>query len=187
MRTFVSIDLDGLADRVREAQEPFDRAGVRPIDPEGAHVTLKFLGEVAEERVPELTEALAEAVQSAGVAPFTASFEGYGVFPSPDYIRVIWLGVDDGGAEMTRLAAAIEDRFEALGFDREDHEFTPHVTIARMDDAREKAHVQEVVEERHPEVGSLAVTEVRLTKSTLTDAGPEYETVARVPLSPTDG
>ncbi|WP_435196885.1 RNA 2',3'-cyclic phosphodiesterase [Natronomonas sp. EA1] len=182
MRTFVSIDLDGLADAVAEAQEPFDRAGLRPVDPAGAHVTLKFLGEVAPDRVPALTNALAEAVAAADVAPFTATFEGYGVFPSLDYISVIWLGVGEGAAEMTRLATAIEDRFEALGFDRERHEFTPHVTVARMDDAREKAHVQDVVENRQPAVGPLEVSEVRLTKSTLTGEGPEYETVGRVPL-----
>jgi len=95
---------------------------------------------------------------------------------------VVWLGVREGGERMTRLHEAIEDRTVAVGFDPEDHEFTPHVTLARMDHAGGKATVQRVLDERDPDGGSLDVKEVRLTESTLTPDGPEYETVERFPL-----
>lgn len=62
--------------------------------------------------------------------------------------------------------------------DPEEHRFTPHATIARMRDARRKEHVQAVVRERDPDVGDLRVEAVRLTESTLTPDGPEYEAVA---------
>lgn len=182
MRTFVAVDLDGLADAVARVQEPFQAPGLTPVDPAQAHVTLKFLGEVDPDRLDAVCEALERAVDDAGVEPFTAAFGGYGVFPSLDYVSVVWLGVRDGGEELTRLHEAIETRTTALGFDPEEHTFTPHVTLARMNDARSKGAVREAVTERDPDVGSLRVEEVQLKESVLTDGGPEYETVAAVPL-----
>ena len=179
MRAFVSVDLDA-ADAVARVQAPLDLPGVDPVDPDGAHVTVAFLGDVAD---PEpVVAALERAVDAADVDPFTARFEGYGVFPSLEYISVVWAGVGDGAAELTRLHEAVERETTALGFDPADHEFTPHATLARVRDARNKAAVQRVVTERDPTLATLEVTELRLTESTLTDGGPEYETVAAVPL-----
>ena len=179
MRLFVSIDLPNeLADEVATVQEMFaDASGLNFTDPGQAHVTLKFLGETDEERLPELPDALDASVGDAGVEPFEATFGGLGVFPSLDYISVVWLGVESGGEEMTRLAEAIEERTTAIGFDPEDHDFTPHVTLARMEHAGGKELVQEVVQEQDPTVGSMAVPAVRLTKSELTADGPVYSTV----------
>ena len=182
-RLFVSVDLDGLGEEVRAVQGLFeDAGGLTFTDPGQAHVTLKFLGDTDERRLPELTDALAAAVGDSGVAPFTASFGGLGVFPSFEYITVVWLGVREGGQRLTRLHEAIEERTTALGFDPEDHDFTPHVTLARMQHAGGKDLVQEVVRERDPDAGNLRVEEVRLTESTLTDDGPAYSTVAAFDL-----
>ena len=185
MRLFVSVDLDGLADAVAAVQDPLaDVGGLRLTDPEQAHVTLKFLGDTDESRVPALRDELAAAVADAGVAPFEARFGGLGVFPDIDYISVVWVGVRDGAgaAELTRLHETIEARTTAMGFDPEEHAFTPHVTIARMDHAGGKDRVQELVRESDPDVGSMTVSAVHLTESTLTADGPSYETVERLPL-----
>ncbi|WP_255198427.1 RNA 2',3'-cyclic phosphodiesterase [Halorarius litoreus] len=182
MRVFVSIDLDGLADAVADVQEPFRRPGLNPVDPEQAHITVKFLGDVDESELDDLRDALSGAVADADVGPFDLQFGGYGVFPSLDYVSVVWLGVREGGEAVARLHEAVESRTTALGFEPETHEFTPHVTLARMTDARSKDAVVETVTERDPDVGSLAVTDLRLTESTLTSDGPQYETVERFPL-----
>ncbi|MFB6117457.1 RNA 2',3'-cyclic phosphodiesterase [Halosegnis sp.] len=180
MRAFVSVDLDGLAEEVRRVQAPLDRPGLDPVDPADAHVTLKFLGDVID---PDpVVAALERAVDDADVAPFEATFGGYGVFPSLEYISVVWAGVRAGSEPLTRLHEAIEQETTNLGFDSEDHEFTPHVTLARMRDARSKEHVQSVVRERDPMLGRLPVKEIRLTKSMLTDEGSHYETIKRIRL-----
>jgi 2'-5' RNA ligase len=80
------------------------------------------------------------------------------------------------------LHEAIEDRTVAMGFDPEDHEFTPHVTLARMDHAGGKEQVQEAVRSTDPDVGTLAVDEIRLTESVLGSDGPTYRTVGSVSL-----
>ncbi len=183
MRLFVSVDLDGLADEVATVQELFGRAGgLNLTDPEQAHVTLKFLGDVDESRLSGLTDELSLAVATSGVDPFVAHFGNLGVFPHLGYISVVWLGVREGSEELTRLHEAVEERTVAMGFDTEDHDFTPHATLARMEHAGGKDLVQDVVENRDPDVGRLRVEEVRLTESRLTADGPEYTTVERVPL-----
>jgi len=184
MRLFVSVDLpDDLAPAVEAVQDHLrDAPGLDVTDPTQAHVTLTFLGETDPDRLDEVENALARAVTEAGVDPFDATIEGIGAFPSTEYIRVVWLGIGRGTEELTRLHESIEDRTTDLGFDPADHEFTPHVTIARMNHAGGKDLVQRVLREHDPDVGSMRVEEVRLTESDLGPAGPEYSTVARFPL-----
>ena len=184
MRLFVSVDLpDDLTDAVAAVQDLFaDAAGLEFTQPDQAHVTLKFLGETPERRVDEVVAALERAVDRSGVEPFAATYGGLGVFPSMEYISVVWFGVRDGEQAFERLQAPIEEELVDVGFDEADHEFTPHVTLARMKHAGGKELVQRVVAEESPVVGTTTVEEVRLTESTLTHDGPVYETVERVPL-----
>ena len=197
MRAFFAVDLPAdLAAPVAAAQAAFEGAeGLRFVDPEQAHVTLKFLGEVGEEEAtdesdddrdaPSLDDVIAageRAVADADVGPFECSVEGFGVFPSLDYVSVVWAGVGEGSAELTALHEALEAETTALGVDPESHSFTPHVTLARMDDARGKAVVQQAVRERDPDIGRFEVGAVRLVESTLTSEGPVYDPVASFEL-----
>jgi len=206
MRAFVSVDCTPASEAITRAQAPFRGLdGLRPTDPEQAHVTLQFLGDVdgtladhadeattsdsdhdaAEHRVPGLSalvSALDDAVADCDVPPFDCTLGGYGTFPEGDYVSVVWLGVEKGSAELSRLAGAVERATGGFGFAPDDHAFTPHVTLARMDHAAEKARVQRVVAERSPRTPPFHVDAVHLTESTLTPDGPVYESVARLPL-----
>ncbi|ALG83014.1 RNA 2',3'-cyclic phosphodiesterase [Halanaeroarchaeum sulfurireducens] len=184
MRLFVSVDLpDDLTEEVAAVQDRLeDASGLDFTDPAQAHVTMKFLGETPPHQVDEIVDALETAVEESGVAPFEATYGGLGVFPSLRYISVVWLGVSDGEREFERLHAPIESELVDIGFDEADHEFTPHVTLARMNHAGGKDLVQRVVREESPVVWTATVGEVQLTESTLTSEGPVYETVASVPL-----
>ncbi|WP_336360523.1 RNA 2',3'-cyclic phosphodiesterase [Haladaptatus sp. ZSTT2] len=183
MRLFVSIDLDELEDAVVAVQEPLSGAsGLDLVAPEQAHITLKFLGEVAEQGIDDIEAALEDAVRTAAVRPFSATFEGLGAFPSAEYIRVVWLGVGEGTEELTRLYEAIERRLIEEGFEPESHGFTPHVTLGRMRHGGGKETVQRALEAEGVTAGSMRVTEVRLKESLLTDNGPVYVTRSRVEL-----
>ena len=196
MRAFFAVDLpESLAGPLAAIQTDLDdAAGLSFTDPTQAHVTLKFLGEIdandgasddADHDTPSLNDirtAGQQAVDSADVDPFDCSVAGLGVFPTLDYISVVWAGVEDGTEELTALHRALEAETTALAVDPEDHAFTPHVTLARMTDARGKAFVQEIVRERDPEFGRFEVDEIRLVKSTLTVEGPVYETVSSISL-----
>ena len=69
-----------------------------------------------------------------------------------------------------------------LGVDLIPRLLTPHVTLARMDHAAARTVVQRAVRERDPDVGRLAVEELRLIESVPTADGPEYRTVERFGL-----
>jgi 2'-5' RNA ligase len=185
MRAFFAVDLpDSLAPAVADAQAPFaDAPGVNPVDPEQAHVTLKFLGDIGgrddetEPTVDDVIEAGERAVDRAGVAPFKCAVTGLGVFPNREYISVVWAGVDRGGDELAALHEALEAETTALGVDPADHDFTPHVTLARVENATGADAVRAALDAEHPEVGTFAVNEIRLVESTLTQSGPEYGVV----------
>ena len=181
----MSIDLPAdICEGIAEVQAPFrELDGIRPTDPDQSHVTLKFLGDVEDDQLETVKTALEEAVQAASIGPFTASVDGIGVFPSFDYITVIWLAIETGASPMTALHAELESRFVDLGFDAESHDFRPHVTIARMEHAGAKSAVQELLTSREPHVGEFEVTSLQLKESHLTPAGPDYETIEDVPLS----
>ena len=186
MRLFVSVDLPPkLADPLSDLQDEFgDATGIQLTDPSQAHITLKFLGETDPDRVDEIERAIQRAVDDSAVEPFECTIEGLGVFPALDYISVVWAGVrKDGGAEaLTQLHGALETELTALGFGEDPHEFTPHVTLGRMDDARGKSLVQDAVRETDKTVGAFQADSVRLTESTLTPDGPRYSTVSEVDL-----
>lgn len=184
MRLFVSVDLPRtLAEGIAEVQDEFEGAsGLDFVDPEQAHVTLKFLGEVPERRLERVESTLEQAVSEAEVDPFEVEFSGVGAFPNHDYIKVVWLGVDAGAGELTALHESIEDQFVEMGFEPEDHEFTPHVTLARMKHAGGKDLVQELLDNYDPSPGTMQVEDARLKKSELGPGGPEYSTVHSVPL-----
>jgi len=178
MRLFVSVDLEGLAEEVARVQDLVsDASGIRLTDPTQAHVTLKFLGETDPERLDPLTAELRQAIDESGVEPFRTTFGGLGVFPGLEYISVVWFGVREGSEQFVNLQEPIERRTTAMGFDPEEHEFTPHVTIARMDHVGGKELVQSAVQNHDPDVGGMLVDQVRLTESKLTPDGPEYTTV----------
>ncbi len=182
MRLFVCVDVDTLADRIEAVLEPLvGLEGLRPTDPTDAHATVKFLGE-NDHDFAALEAALRRAVLNADVGPFDPTLEGIGAFPSKEYVRVVWLGFGAGAEQVTALHRHVEAETTAIGYDEERHDFTPHVTLARMDTAASKDEIQRFFRESDPEIGPLRIEELRLKESTLTDGGPAYRTVARFEL-----
>ncbi|MFC7073624.1 RNA 2',3'-cyclic phosphodiesterase [Halovenus rubra] len=183
MRLFVSVSLDELVGEVADIQEPFVGVdGLRTTNPEQAHLTLKFLGETEETRLRALTDGVDAAIADTGIEPFEVSFGGLGVFPHLNYIRVIWLGVRNGSETVRRLHTAIEKRVTKFGFEPANSNFTPHVTLARMDHAGNKELVKDEVRQSDPDGGTMTVEAIQLTKSTLTEQGPEYTAIERFNL-----
>src|SRR2546427_6874034 len=97
--------------------------------PEGIHLTLKFLGDIQETQVEALREILHRV--AAPARSFTLEARGLGAFPNPRAPRVIWLGLhgsNDDMAELQRLQVALEDGVASLGYPKEARAFTPHLT-----------------------------------------------------------
>jgi 2'-5' RNA ligase len=137
VRLFVALLLEPewlaiLASLQRRLQEHDAGGSVRWTDPKGIHLTLKFLGEVPEPRLPKLLGAFGPAVQGRR-APLLG-LGATGAFPNLRRPRVLWIGVEERGTELPPLQAAIEDAAAELGWEREGRAFQPHLTLGRVRD-----------------------------------------------------
>jgi 2'-5' RNA ligase len=94
------------------------------------HSTLKFLGWVDAERLPELWAMAVE--RARGVVAIPAELAEVTAFGSVRRARVIVASVADPTGSLYRLASALEAGAETLGFEREAREYRPHVTLARL-------------------------------------------------------
>jgi 2'-5' RNA ligase len=106
---------------------------------------------------------------------------GIGVFPSQNYIRIIWAGINKGRDELDIIFQQIEPELRMLGFKPERKGFSPHITIARVRSRRQKDALLRVLNELgNQEFGTLRASCLRLKKSTLTPSGPIYSTLREV-------
>jgi 2'-5' RNA ligase len=163
--------------RVRDAV-PDARASWSRVD--NIHLTLKFLGDVPQALVQNLSDAASRAV--AGLAPFTIRIERAGVFPPHGSPRVLWIGINDLEGKLGELHARLEAESRKAGFPRESRPFHPHLTLARLRkpqhaDALAAAHKQMQFEPME-----FTVSEVLVIRSELSRAGSKYTTISRHPL-----
>jgi len=134
MRLFIALNLPkSERERIHEAAKPLrdEELPVRWLEPDHFHVTLKFLGEVRKERLPQVEEAMARV--AASTQAFKTKLAGFGAFPTVRHPRVIWLGVV-ANPELRCLKQDLEWTLGDLGFEAETRAFHPHVTLGRADD-----------------------------------------------------
>lgn len=145
------------------------------------HFTLKFLGEIGEERVEAAKRATAAA--AGGSAGFRLALEGLGAFPPRGPSRVLWAGCGAGADELVRLAAAVESAFVAEGFAPEERPFSAHLTLARVRDPDAGRRLERALPHVPAEpFGVVAVTALVLFRSELTPRGADHEAIVRVAL-----
>jgi|ERR1700683_2378870 len=194
MRLFVALDIDeniraGIA-RFLEGVRGF-APDARWVRPESLHVTLKFIGEKTEEEVEKIKGAL-ETIEAGALE---MSIRGYGFFPGARAPRVFWVGIE-GGAELTSLAAAVDETLVRLDIPKEEHAFNAHLTLARgagrsrsprrgkVDDPnRSFQRLQEKLAVLPaPEFGTITSREFFLYRSQLSASGSKYTKLARFAL-----
>ena len=187
MRCFVAIDVPPdvrarvttITTRLRHAAP---RADVRWSSTETLHVTLKFLGEVPDARVPEVERALAAV--AVAHAPLSLVAAGAGGFPSASRPRVLYvdiLGQVDG---LGRLAADVDGALEALGFPGERRAFRGHLTVGRVRSPRGAAGLAAALgTEAGTAAGAWTADELVLYRSRLHPSGAVHDAVARLALA----
>ena len=193
MRVFVALDID---DAIRSRLKTF-LDGVRGfapdarwVHPESMHVTLKFIGE----KSPEAVEQIEQVLSGIRAGAIEISFRGYGFFPTPKAPRVFWSGIASG-PELPALAKLVDTTTSGLGIPEEEHEFSPHLTLARRggsgaprwrkgDSPNPVFHrLQERLAAMPAlEFGTMTAREFFLYQSQLMPGGAQYTKIARFGL-----
>jgi 2'-5' RNA ligase len=172
VRREVARRLAGLRDRLPNA---------RWVDPANLHLTLAFLGEVAEDRVPALTERLREAFAPFPRLPMRIS--GAGTFPPNQPARVAWLGLDAPDDLQALQAAATQAAVEAVGHEPEEREYRAHITLARCPSPWRRDASDRFIAAFPGEIGPpFVVGHGVLMQSKLSPKGARYQVVAELPL-----
>jgi 2'-5' RNA ligase len=181
MRAFIAIDLpDNLRATLRRNQAAFRSLSpeARWAHPEGIHLTLKFLGEISDQKVREVSECLKKL---GALEPFVIRVKGFGFFPDGRRPRVFWVGIEESTGLM-QLAEQVDKAVERVGFAREERAFRPHLTLARFRAPQAQPALQAAISRPgEQELGSFEVSEFFLFESKLSPHGAEYRKAERFP------
>jgi len=184
MRVFCAIDLP---DNVRERSRRHI-ARLRDALPQTQaswsrdqiHLTLKFLGEIANSRVESLSQAAFRSVE--GLSPFEVFVEETGAFAKHGQPRVLWIGVTDPSRKLTALHARLEEECAKAGFAKEQRPFHPHLTLARLRKAQGARTLASVHKELGFEPVEVTVSELLVMRSELGNEGSKHTVISRHPL-----
>ncbi len=190
VRSFIAIELPdelkaGLAQleaQLKMSRQPW----VKWVDPYSIHLTLKFLGSIAVDRISKITRAMEEAIQ--GISPFHLEVKDLGVFPSLRRVQVIWVGISVEVDKISQIQQHLESNLARLGFAPESRPFTPHLTLARL---RNRASLDErqsfgqlIATTRFEAAYTIKVDAIKLMRSQLTREGAIYSRISSVRLIP---
>ncbi|HEY5649661.1 MAG TPA: RNA 2',3'-cyclic phosphodiesterase [Nitrospiria bacterium] len=202
MRLFIAFELPPeIIKAVAAVQSKLKKteAHVTWVRPEGIHLTLKFLGEVPEPRIPEIEGALEAAAK--GTGPISVTIGGVGAFPDGTRPRVIWVGVQshqqgspgDDRAEGDKLpgvntfgelAGRIEKELGRLGFEENNRPFRPHLTLGRVRSSRgRKALIESLKTALQDPLGTCRFEKIELMRSELKPGGAVYSRIQTISLN----
>jgi 2'-5' RNA ligase len=181
MRAFIAIDLpESIRGALRLKQASFRSVcpDARWAQPEGMHLTLKFLGEISDAKVRQVCGSLKDLGWFEG---FAIGLKGFGFFPDARRPRVFWVGVE-APAGLRQLAEQVEGAMGRIGFAREERAFRPHLTLARFREPQPQPALQALITQLgEQELGNFEVSEFFLFESKLSPQGAEYRKVERFP------
>jgi len=155
--------------------------GIRWISPANFHFTLKFVGDIEENKVEPIARALELALHP--FPRFTINAKGLGVFPDLKRPRILWVGLEGKG--LAALASRVETVLESLGFAPEKREFQPHLTVGRWRqfDRSSRKFGEELERWKGHEFGESTVAEVIFFQSQLKREGATYQPLKVVALA----
>ena len=176
LRGFIAIEVEPFP-KIIELENEIKNSGaiVKLVEAQNIHITLKFLGDTDEDLIGKIEEILKDSVEN--IKPFEIHLKGAGFFPNQNYIKVIWIGIENT-EELGQIAYKIDDQISKLGFNREKRKFSAHLTVARVKSAKNKDKLIQIIDKYNEiEFGKIIVDSIKLKQSELTPKGPIYTTL----------
>lgn len=179
LRLFVAIELPrevraALKDLEQELQQRPGLSALRWVRLEGIHITLKFLGERPADHRPPIDTAVQRAVE--GIPPFDLRLGRLGTFGG-SAPRVLWVDVEGDIETLKRLQSQVERELRPLGFPTEKRDYSPHLTLARIQPERSRSvaqPLQAAIAQTAAPAAVIPVREIVLMKSDLRPTGAVY-------------
>ncbi|MBN1283050.1 MAG: RNA 2',3'-cyclic phosphodiesterase [Proteobacteria bacterium] len=186
MRSFLAFDIpEELKVELGKLIELFSPKvrGVKWVNPELVHCTIRFFGDVEEELLTgKLSRLIEQEVRHQ--SPFKLSGHGVGVFPNWRYPRVLWVGLQGETETVISLHARLEEAFADIGIRKDPRILRLHLTLgrARAPFKDSEALVSMVEKMTDTDLGEFTVDSLALYRSELTPKGPIYTVLERFPL-----
>jgi len=180
-RGFIAIDMES-NEKLIEFENEIKKTGsdLKLVEPENIHITLKFLGDMEETLIDEIDKIMNNAIRD--TKSFNIQLKGTGVFPNQNYVKVVWVGIQNG-EPIAEIAKKIDDQTSKIGFEKEKRGFSPHLTVARVKTSRNKDKLLQIIEKYNDfEFIDIKVDSIKLKKSELTPKGPIYTNLKEVKI-----
>jgi 2'-5' RNA ligase len=185
-RIFCAIELPAdlraqLTDHIRRLRETVTDVSVSWSRPENSHLTLKFFGNVSTEHIGRISTAAGRT--SSKFAQFPIQVGNTGVFPKSAKAQVLWIGVSDPAGALIALQKSFEEECARAGFAKEERNFRPHLTIARIRQREGTRQLAEAHLSMEFPLLEVSVSELVVFRSELSSEGSKYTPLSRHPLS----
>jgi RNA 2',3'-cyclic 3'-phosphodiesterase len=184
VRIFVAVELtQEIKENLRVIQEELKKASadVKWVKPENTHLTLKFLGYVFSQQIPEIINGLKNGLM--GFGSFPVEIINIGSFPEKGRPRIIWAGVGAGKQDLIRLQGKVEDFLKKFTFSEEVREYVPHLTIGRARGLQNIKALQDLsIAKNSVHFGKVFAEDVSIIRSDLKPDGPVYTILERIKL-----
>ena len=184
MRTFLAIEIENhIKNKIDVTQEIIlnsNSAHIKYVETENIHLTLKFFGDVNDNKIKKITKIINDTLKNYKV--FTIKIVHIGAFPNIKHPRVIWTGVKDKDKTTVSLIKELDEKFSEIGFNKE-KDYVPHITIGRVKKIDDKEILFNTLKKlKKTYHGKMEVKRICLKSSTLTPNGPIYKTIEEFDL-----
>lgn len=188
IRSFIAVELPAELNqflaRLQTRLKADNQPRIKWVNPDGIHLTLKFLGNISSAMIDPITQAITDAAQK--TVPFKLDVQQLGTFPSLKRVQVVWLGLGGEVAKIKQLHQLLETNLARLGFAAEQRSFKPHLTLARLSNevsAEERQRFGELIAGTSIKTGTgIKVDSISLIKSQLTTEGAIYSRISSAEL-----
>ncbi|MGM0501488.1 MAG: RNA 2',3'-cyclic phosphodiesterase [Bacillota bacterium] len=185
-RVFIAVKLDNLVkEKLNKVQQMLRdcSCNIKWVKKSKFHITLKFLGDITIKKIEKIKQELKE--NPLGHTSFSCTIDELGAFPDKEQPQVIWAGISENSQPLIDLQQTVENKMIELGFDKEQHSYTPHITLGRVrkEEKNKKKISQKIKEFPFKIQAEQVVDKIAVIESKLTAQGPIYNSLAEIELN----
>lgn len=184
IRSFIAFEIpNNIKEKISLLQTNLSKKikDVRWVKSSGIHLTIKFLGNIQENKINLICEKISSVMIK--YPPFEVIIKEIGCFPNFRKPRVIWLGLEEKRNYLLQISNEIETELKQIGFPPEDREFSPHLTLGRFGLNKVIADFAKIAEDyKDLKIDVLQLASISLIKSDLKSGGAIYTTIGSFPL-----